>query len=147
MNTAKNNLSLGLLSWMAMIGDTHNRLTAAEFLGQLKSSLHDGHLEVLQGQDKPIAWLIWRRPTPASWAQLLASHGDTQTDAHTLEGQLWLDFWVRPFGCDAELAQAVGHCMTAHGISNARLNWHDPSVHEGAGQLHLHVPIPTLKGL
>lgn len=145
--SVRNNLSLGLLSWMAMIGDTHNRLTAKEFLSKLRSSLHEGRLEILHRQDKPVAWLIWRRPTRQSWAQLLALHGDTHTEAQTLDSQVWLDFWVRPLGCDVELALMVRDCMASHGISDVTLSWHDPSTNEGAGKLHLNIPIDAMKGM
>lgn len=146
MKTPGSNRSLGVLSWMAMIGDTHNRLTTADFLARLRASLHTGQMEVLYCNERPLAWFVWRRPTPPMWRQLLTACGHAHLDVLPLQGQIWLDFWVRPFGCNARLAQAVGQCLQAGGVPRPQLNWHDPGVNAGAGALHLGVLVHELQG-
>jgi len=147
MSTNPQAHSIGVLSWLAMIGDTHNRLTAGDFMQQLRSSLRTGHIELLCRGDKPVAWLLWRQPSEDEWMQLLATHPLAPIDVKVLQGQVWLDFWVRPFGCDAKLAQAVGQVLHSQGLSPTGLNWHDPSVEGGQGAWHLNVPWQQLQGM
>ncbi len=142
-----NNHALGLLGWMAMIGDTHNRLATAEFLQRLRSALELGHLKVFQRQSRPVAWMIWRRPPKSAWKTRLADSHIGDGDATTLENQVWLDFWIRPFGCDAGLAQMMGDYFVSQGIRNSRLNWHDPSVEGGCGLWHRNVATIELQGM
>jgi hemolysin-activating ACP:hemolysin acyltransferase len=146
MTTMKNNQALGVLGWMAMIGDTHNRLTVTQFLEKLRMALQQGHLEVLHRQHKPVAWLIWQQPKEQAWKRHLMSCGDARTDPQALEGQVWLDFWVRPFGCDTHLAQLVGQCLLNRGLAHPKLCWHDPCVDGGLGRLNLGVSIENLQG-
>jgi len=70
MNAAGDNTALGVLGWMAAIGNTHQRLTAADFMGKLETALHVGQLHILSRQGKPVAWLIWRKPDAEVWTQL-----------------------------------------------------------------------------
>jgi len=139
--------SEGVLSWLAMISDTHNRLTVGDFMQQLKLGLHTGRIELLCRGDKPVAWLLWQHPSKIQWQQLLAAHPSAAVDANTLQGQVWLNFWVRPFGCDDKLAQAVRQVLQSKGLSPAGLNWHDPSAKDGQGALHLNVLWQKLQGM
>lgn len=141
------NHALGLLGWMAMIGDTHNRLTTAEFLHKLRRALQQGTIEVFHRQGKPVAWMIWRRPSRSTWQEWFGDAHGGEGVASELETQVWLDFWIRPFGCDARLAQMISDYFVAQGIRDARMNWHDPSVDGGVGRLHRHMATIELQGM
>lgn len=147
MTSNSQTYSIGVLSWLAMIGDTHNRLSVADFMQQLNRAMRTGHIELFCRHDKPVAWLLWRQPSQLEWLQLLAAHPLAPIDVGALQGQVWLDFWVRPFGCDEKLAQAVCQELHNKGFSPNGLNWHDPSGQNGQGDWHIHVPWQQLQGM
>ncbi|WP_443115442.1 toxin-activating lysine-acyltransferase [Herbaspirillum seropedicae] len=147
MNARGNNMALGLLGWMAAIGNTHNRLTTADFLGKLEAALQVGKLDILHRQGKPVAWLIWRKPSPEIWAQLRCQVPHFPDDAAALANFIWLDFWVRPFGCDLILSQLVAQIFVEHGVTQPKLCWHDPSAENGKGRWYAGVCTQDLKGV
>ncbi len=137
---------LGVLGWLAMIGDTHHRLTGLEFTQRLQAARRVGRIEVLCRQQRPVAWLLWRRPVASEWRALLDQHGATQAELDTCPPGVWLDFWVRPWGCDPALADAVRERVWRRVGPVDALSWCDPSDRGGAGTLHLNVPWQALPG-
>jgi hemolysin-activating ACP:hemolysin acyltransferase len=147
MNLPQQLHPLGVLSWLTMIGDTHNRLSSASFLQQLKPLLQTRSMEIFLRKEKPLAWVAWRQLSPEDWAEKLVSLERPVDDLKWVRHSLWLDFWVRPFGCDAELAQTLQRFFKSRHLTPEGVSWYDPSVNEGAGQLHLNVPFEAMKGL
>lgn len=148
MSSPRDNTALGLLGWMAAIGTTHNRLTTADFLVRLEAALQVGQLNILHRQGKPVAWLIWRKPSPEIWECIRHHCGnDFPAEAASLEDHFWLDFWVRPFGCDAALGQLVAQIFIERGIAQPKLCWHDPSAGNGKGHWHVGVAVEDLPGV
>jgi len=145
MNAAGDNTALGVLGWMAAIGNTHQRLTAADFMGKLETALHVGQLHILSRQGKPVAWLIWRKPDAEVWTQLRHHLAHFPVDTAALADYIWLDFWIRPFGCDAALSQLVAQTFHERGIAQPRFCWRDPGAEGGSGRWH--VGIRDLQGI
>ena len=140
---------LGTLTWLTMIGKTHERLASGEFMQQLRPALQQGRVRLLFRQGRPHAWLAWRLLDLAAHRRQLQALGQAVTTPFLATAYWWLDFWVRPYGCDSQLAEAVIH--TLKHIANTApqrcpppqtLNWYDPSPRT----LHLHVSPEQLIG-
>ncbi|MDP4299287.1 toxin-activating lysine-acyltransferase [Leptothrix discophora] len=139
-------VDVGVVSWLAMIGDTHHRLTAQEFLRQLEPLLLARAVHVIQRGAEPVAWLAWRSLSEPDWRDRLVQAGSSRSLAE-VRGNVWLDFWVRPFGCDDRVATAVRELLRKRGVQADGLSWHDPSADGGAGRFHFNVPLTSLAGL
>lgn len=150
--------TLGALTWLAMQSQTHHRMPSAEFMRALKPALQQKRVLLFFRNEQPHAWLAWSLLSTQSFkekcqqlapAQAVAAH-----DVHThAPWHVWLDFWVRPYGCDARLAEAVAkglqqawqHAEHLHNEPNPAmaLNWFDPA----PAQLHLGIPPEQLMNL
>ena len=93
----------------------------------------------------PVAWLIWRKPDAEVWTQLRHHLAHFPVDTAALADYIWLDFWIRPFGCDAALSQLVAQTFHERGIAQPRFCWHDPGAEGGSGRWH--VGIRDLQGI
>ena len=123
--------TLGALTWLAMNSQTHHRLPSGEFMRQLKPAMQQQRVHLMARNGQPLAWLAWRHLSE-----------NNATDA-------WLDFWVRPYGCDDKLAQTVVQTLRhAWGLQYAQaptaftLSWYDPST----DQLHRNITPEQLIG-
>jgi hemolysin-activating ACP:hemolysin acyltransferase len=142
--------TLGTLTWLAMTSKTHERLPSGSFMRQLRPALQQGRVRLLFRQGQPHAWLAWRLLDDAAHQRQLHALGQAQTPRVRDSWHWWLDFWVRPYGCDDQLAEAV---MTSlrHIAQSVPLpcppprvlNWYDPS----PNAWHLHIEPEQLIGL
>lgn len=131
--------TIGALTWLAMNSQTHHRLPSGEFMRQLKPALQAKRVHLIARHDEPYAWLAWRHLHETEFASTPAPNG--------LHG--WLDFWVRPYGCDEALAKVVAQTLShamfprqAHASEVLRLHWIDPSTQ----QLHRNITPAQLVG-
>ena len=139
--------ALGILTWLAMISRTHERLPSGDFQQQVRQALQTKRVHLVMRQGQPHAWLAWRVLSADALRQHLQSLGHrAEVDDHD---HWWLDFWVRPYGCDATLTQAViGGLRRIHAAmplgmtAPERVSWHDPS----DDRLHLNLPPHQLTG-
>ncbi len=131
--------TLGALTWLAMNSQTHHRLPSGEFMRQLKPALHAKRVYLMARGGEPYAWLSWRHLQETELASVPATNG-----LHC-----WLDFWVRPYGCDEPLAHMVVQVLTRamfpkhpNAGDALRLHWFDPSNQ----QLHRNITSAQLIG-
>ena len=155
--------TLGALTWLAMHSQTHHRMPSGEFMRALKPAMQQKRVLLFFRQAQPHAWLAWSFLSTQSLQEKCQQLAPTQAvaahDVHThAPWHVWLDFWVRPYGCDAPLAEAVAkglqqawqhieHLHTEHLHTKPNpamtLNWFDPA----PAQLHVGIPPEQLKHL
>lgn len=120
---------------------THQRLPSGEFRQALAQELARGQLHLLRRGGQPYAWFSWQLLDAAAHAQRLQDLGADPAAKSVTSPQLWLNYWLRPFGCDARLAQAVCATLQAAVGKLSHLHWHDPSAADGAGKLYLNIDV------
>ncbi len=137
---------LGVITRLAMIGETHNRLSTEAFLRQVEPLMASRSIQLFRRGERPIAWVAWRFLSTREWQDKLAAHGAAAGELARVRSNAWLDFWVRPHGCDADLARVLGERLRTGLWLPSGLSWHDPSADGGAGRLHLNVPLSAMSG-